>query len=270
MLGRAEEKSGARNGLASCRETTDWGTTRRSVPAEAAAGSVGAVSSGAGSIPAARNMSRLSDLAASETTASSARSASSPGSRTAVFARIVAIPSRRFSCSARRVWLPVCFPWTRACSSRTSSATTWNFVRTAGVTRRRSTAASTSRTARASTDMTSSEARTRRCFGEAVRRAPACRRPGRATNSSSERPARWPGHNCRTATRSRTVDVRQQSPERLLRDAAGPTELRETDTAEPTDRPLRPSAASRGGRRPPRGGVASTAASACGGESPPC
>ena len=45
----------------------------------AAAGSVGATSSGAGSIPAALSMSRLSDLAASETTASSARSASSAG-----------------------------------------------------------------------------------------------------------------------------------------------------------------------------------------------
>ena len=91
--------------MASCRETTDWGTTRRSVPAEAAAGSVGALSSGAGSIPTAVSMSRLSDLAASETTASSARSASSAGSRTAVFARIVAIPSRRLICSARWVWL---------------------------------------------------------------------------------------------------------------------------------------------------------------------
>ena len=55
----------------------------------------------AGSTPAARSMSRLSDRAASETTASSASSASSPASRTAVLARIVAMPSRRLSCSAR-------------------------------------------------------------------------------------------------------------------------------------------------------------------------
>ena len=78
-LCRADEKSGARKGLASCRETTDCGTTRRSVVAEAAAGSGGVTSSGVGSIPTARSMSRLSDLAASETTASSARSASSAG-----------------------------------------------------------------------------------------------------------------------------------------------------------------------------------------------
>ena len=77
-------------------------------------------------------------------------------SRTAVFARIVAIPSRRLSCSARWASLLVSSALTRARSSRTSSATTWNFVRTVGrhpAPLRR--AASTSRTARASTEMTS-------------------------------------------------------------------------------------------------------------------
>ena len=77
-------------------------------------------------------MSRLSDRAASETTASSARSASSAVSRTAVFARIVAMPSRRLSCSARWVSLLVSSARTRARSSRTSRATTWNFVRVDG------------------------------------------------------------------------------------------------------------------------------------------
>ena len=51
--------------------------------------------------------SRLSDRAASDTTASSARSASSEVSRAAVFARIFATPSRRFSCSARSAALMV-------------------------------------------------------------------------------------------------------------------------------------------------------------------
>ena len=77
-------------------------------------------------------MSRVSDLAASETTASSARSARSEVSRAAVCARIMAIPSRRLSCSARCLSLLVSSARTRARSSRTRRATTWNFVRTEG------------------------------------------------------------------------------------------------------------------------------------------
>ena len=61
VLGGTAEKSGARNGFASCREITGWGTTRRSVPGGAAADCVGAISSGAGSIPNARSISRRSD-----------------------------------------------------------------------------------------------------------------------------------------------------------------------------------------------------------------
>ena len=152
-LGRAAEQSGARKGLASCREMTDWGTTRGSV---AAGGSTGGSSSAPDSMPAVLSMSRLSDRASSETTASSARSARSPESRTALLARIVAMPSRRLSCSARCVSLLFSSARTRARSSRSSSATAWNFVRVAGVTRPFRRAASTSRTARASTELTSS------------------------------------------------------------------------------------------------------------------
>jgi hypothetical protein len=148
------EKSGARKGFASCREITDCGTTRRSEPAEAVAVSAGSISSGAGSIPRSRAISRLSDRTASETPAPSASSASSPASRTAVVARMAAMPSRRLSCSARWLSVPAAAR-TRARSSRSSRATAWNFVRTAGVTRPRRASASTSRAVRASIETTS-------------------------------------------------------------------------------------------------------------------
>ena len=64
-----------------------------------------AISSGAAAMPRDRSISRLSARAASETLASSASSASSPTSRTAVAARMAAMPSRRLSCSARRLSL---------------------------------------------------------------------------------------------------------------------------------------------------------------------
>ena len=69
---------------------------------------------------------------------------------------------------------------------RIRSATTWNFVRTEGITCPFSTARSTSRTARASTGMmpSSSRARARCCFRGALP-PPGRRRPRRATNSSS-------------------------------------------------------------------------------------
>ena len=106
------------------------------------------------SIPAAASISRLSSLAASETTASSASSESREVSRAAVLARIVATPSSRLSCSALRcASVSSVSALTRARSSRTSSATTWNLVRADGVTGPRSDGASTSRTARASTGM---------------------------------------------------------------------------------------------------------------------
>ena len=95
-------------------------------------GSAAAASSGAARPRPSRSISRLSDLAASETTASSASSSSSEVSRAAVFARIVAMPSRRLSCSARWASVISLSALTRARSSRTSRATTWNFVRTDG------------------------------------------------------------------------------------------------------------------------------------------
>ena len=62
---------------------------------------VGAISSGAGSMPRSCSISRLSDRAASDTPEPSASSASSPASWTAVVARMAAMPSRRLSCPAR-------------------------------------------------------------------------------------------------------------------------------------------------------------------------
>jgi hypothetical protein len=148
VLGRAAEKSGARNGLASWRETIACGTTRRS-GAAGGSGSAGATSTGSTSRPASVCRLRMSALAASDSTASSPSNASNEVSRVAVWARTSAISSRRLSMPERRVSLliSVC---TRVRSWRASRATTWNFVRTDGAIDRRSTAASTSRTARAS------------------------------------------------------------------------------------------------------------------------
>ena len=105
-------------------------------------------------MPADVSISRRSDLAASETTASSPRRAKREGSRMALLARMVAMPSRRLSWAD--FWASVVSSssrtWVR--SSRTSRAMTWNFVRTEEVaTGPRCTAVSTSRTARASTGM---------------------------------------------------------------------------------------------------------------------
>ena len=71
------EKSGARKGFASCREITDCGTTRRSVPAGSGRGLRRRDLFGASSTPSSRSISRLSDRAASEMSESSASSASS-------------------------------------------------------------------------------------------------------------------------------------------------------------------------------------------------
>ena len=158
----AAAKSGTRKGLASWRETTDCGTTRRSgAGAGAASSSADGSSSGSASTPAASSISRLSALAESETTASSASSISREVSRAAVSARIVATPSRRLSCAARWASVLVVSALTRARSSRTSRATTWNRVRTEGSTGPRWTAPSTARTARASTGMIPSLSRSR-------------------------------------------------------------------------------------------------------------
>ena len=117
--------------------------------------------------------------------------------------------SRRLSCSVRSLSLAVSAAWTRARSSRSSRATTWNFVRVADVTRPLRRAASTSWTARAITDMTSSGSRRRRRSRGALRRALVWGWPRRAKNfllrrrrhgrrGSSAAVGRW-------ASRSRTA-----------------------------------------------------------------
>ncbi len=113
-LGRrcsAPEKSGVRNGLDSWRERTAAGTTARSLTGRS---SSSAGTSSVTSRPAAACISRLSSQAASETWASSARSASSEVSRAAVLARIVPMPSSRLSCSARCGSVRVVSVFTRA------------------------------------------------------------------------------------------------------------------------------------------------------------
>jgi hypothetical protein len=123
--GRAE-KSGARNGFASCRAMTVLGTTPRGdADANGAVGETTGVGSGSGSRPAARSRSFFRSMAADDTTAPSVSSSSSEVSRAAVFARIVAMPSRRVSIAVRSDSLMVVSALTRARSSRTSSATTW-------------------------------------------------------------------------------------------------------------------------------------------------
>ena len=198
--------------MASCREMTDCGTTRRSVAGGGGRG-LGRARPPRGPPRDRRpcSMSRRSDLAASETTASSARSERSEVSRAAVCARISAIPSRRLSCSARWASLLVPSARTRVRSSRASSATTWNFVRTEGITRPRWTAASTSRTVRASTGMMPSLSRSRHVAGcaGAVRRAADWRWPRRATDSSSPRAGLSPADDSRNAAHRRNDDVEQ-------------------------------------------------------------
>ena len=132
---------------------------------------------------------------------------SSEVSRAAVLARIVATPSSRLSCSARWASVLVVSALTRARSSRTSSATTWNFVRTDGQHRRRAaTALSTSRTARASTGMMPSLSRSRHApLGARSGTASA----GLALASSSHRLLLWS-----TRPRPATGDTRAQSRRR--------------------------------------------------------
>ena len=121
--GGTAEKSGARNGLASWRASTVWGMTPRAAgPGSAASTGSG---SGSGSRPAARSMSFLRSIAEGGTTASSASSSSSEVSRTAVLARMVAMPSSRVRTEVRSASVLEVSALTRARSSRTRSATTW-------------------------------------------------------------------------------------------------------------------------------------------------
>ena len=128
MAGAAAEKSGVRNGLASWRWITDCGTTCFSFFSENMSGSAGS-GSGSGSSPACAIIRRLSSRAASETSAFSSSRWNSDGSRAAVWARIVPIPSSRLSWASRCPSVSSESPLTRARSSRASSAATWNFVR---------------------------------------------------------------------------------------------------------------------------------------------
>ena len=121
--GGAAEKSGARKGFASWRAMTVCGTTCRVEVAGSAAGS--GSGSGSGSRPAARSRSFLRSTADGDTAAPSASSSSSEVSRAAVFARIVAMPSRRDSIATRSDSDIEVSALTRARSSRTRRATTW-------------------------------------------------------------------------------------------------------------------------------------------------
>ena len=96
----------------------------------------------------------------SEIFASSARRENSDGSRAAVWARIVAIPSSRLSSPSRLASVSPVSVLTRMRSSRASRATAWNRDRT-DTAWPRSTADSISRTARARIGMTPSLSRGR-------------------------------------------------------------------------------------------------------------
>ena len=183
--------------------------------------------------------SRLRALAESDTTASSASSVNREVSRAAVFARMVAMPSRRLSCSARWASVLATSALILARSSRTSRATTWNFVRTEDIAEPRSTAVSTSRTLRASTGMmpSLSMSRTRRWLRAGARRAVDWRWPRRATDSSSG----VTGATAATAGAPHTVprrgrwDVERSGPGSPSATWLVPTDLREID--ERTDSP---------------------------------
>ena len=142
----AAVKSGTRKGLASWRASTDCGTTRRSVAAGSSSRADG--SSSSTSTPARSSIALRMSEAWSETLASSASRENSEGSRAAVWARIVAMPSSRLSSPSRLASVSVESPRTRVRSSRASSATAWNRERTE-TPWPRSTADSISRTARA-------------------------------------------------------------------------------------------------------------------------
>ena len=177
VVGRGDgtaEKSGARKGLANWRAMTLCGTTRRVDGARPAAAWGSCTSSGSGSRPPARSRSFLRLTAEGETTTPSASSSSSEVSRTAVLARIVAMPSSRVSTAARSASGVEVSLLTRARSSRTRRATTWYAVRPLGPTLPRCAAASTCRTALARTGMmpSSSPARGRRRSRDVVRDAP--------------------------------------------------------------------------------------------------
>ncbi len=83
-------------------------------------------SSGGSSAPDSSSQSRRMRRATGEVAASTSSSWISEVSRAAVFARIVATPSRRLSSSARAASVISVSAFTRARSSRTRNAITWN------------------------------------------------------------------------------------------------------------------------------------------------
>ena len=130
---------------------------------------------------------------------------------------------------------------TRSRSSRTSRATTWNFVRTDGTTRPRWTAVSTSRTVRASTGMmpSLSRLRARCCCRGAGRRAPGWRWPFRATGSSfsSRRACRGGTTRPRAGASFGTVDVERCAPAPVPRQPRlSPADREDSDAPGPTAR----------------------------------
>ena len=170
-----DEKSGARNGFDIWYCFTDCGMTWRSSTTGLTGASVTTIrSSGLSSPPASMSMARRISSAAGVSGALSVSNWMSVVSRAAVFAMIVAIPSSRVSSLTRSASLSSLSPLIRARSSRTSTATTRNRVRLAGLTLPRSAEFSIARTVRASTGMTpaSSWCWRRRCCCGAPRRDP--------------------------------------------------------------------------------------------------
>jgi hypothetical protein len=106
-------------------------------------------SSGGSSAPDSSSQSRRMRRATGEVAWSTSSSWISEVSRAAVLARMVATPSRRLSSSARAASVTAVSALTRARSSRTRKAMTWNLTRFVGPSLPRWALASTSRTLRA-------------------------------------------------------------------------------------------------------------------------
>ena len=154
-LACAALKSGARNGFDIWYCLTDCGMTWRSSAGVFSGVSVTITrSSGLSSAPASIRIVRRTSRAAVDSGAVSVSSRIRLVSREAVFAMIVAMPSRRVSSLLRSASPRLASALIRARSSRTSTATTRNRVRFAAFTLPRSAEFSIVRTMRARTGMT--------------------------------------------------------------------------------------------------------------------
>ena len=145
----ADEKSGARNGFDIWYCFTDCGTTRLSSSLATGASVVTMRSSGESSAPASSSIARLASCCCVVSGAVSVSSWMSDVSRAAVFAMIVAMPSRRVSSLVRSASVSALSVLMRARASRTRAATTRNFTRFEGATLPRSAEFSIARTVRA-------------------------------------------------------------------------------------------------------------------------